>query len=134
MAVLPSGHPLAKERKIRLSALANESFVIFPRQAGVSLFDDVTAACQRSGFDPIIIHEAPQISSVANLVSAELGVSIVPASIAAQIRVKGVVYLPILGEFPVFGLALATRLDEKSDVVHNFRRLAAACHEGLPGS
>jgi DNA-binding transcriptional LysR family regulator len=134
MAVLPSGHPLAKKREIRLPALANEPFVIFPRQAGVSLFDDVTAACQRSGFDPIIGHEAPQISSVANLVSAGLGLSIVPASIAAQIRVKGVVYLPILGEFPVFGLAFATRLDEKSDVVHNFQRLAAACHEGLPGS
>jgi DNA-binding transcriptional LysR family regulator len=134
MAALPSGHPLAKKRTIRLCALAKEPFVIFPRRAGVSLFDDVTAAFRRSGFDPIIGHEAPQISSVANLVSAELGVSIVPASIAAQIRVRGVIYLPVLGESPVFGLALAIRLNEKSDVVRNFQGLAAVCDEGSLGN
>jgi DNA-binding transcriptional LysR family regulator len=59
-----------------------------------------------------------------------LGVSIVPASVAAQIKVKGVVYLPIVGESPAFGLALATRLKEKSTAVQNFRRLAAARGEG----
>jgi len=108
--------------------------VIFPRRAGVSLFDDVTAACRRSGFDPIIGHEAPQISSVANLVSAELGVSIVPASIAAQIRVKGIIYLPVLGGISRFRISLAIRLNEKSDIVRNFRGLAAACDEGSPGN
>jgi hypothetical protein len=50
----------------------------------------------------------------------------VPASIAAQIKVQGVVYLPIVGESPAFGLALATRLKEKSTAVQNFHRLAAA--------
>ena len=66
-----------------------------------------------------------------NKLSADLGVSIVPASIAAQIQVKGVVYLPIVGESPAFGLALATRLKEKSTAVQNFHRLAAACEEGV---
>ncbi|HEX3445164.1 MAG TPA: LysR family transcriptional regulator [Chthoniobacterales bacterium] len=129
MAVLSSAHPLAKKRAIRLSALSNEPFVIFPRTAGANLFDEIIDACRRSGFDPMIAHEAPQISSAPNLVSAGLGVSIVPVSIAAQIQVKGVVYLPILGEPPAFGLALATRLNEKSTVVRNFQRLAAACPE-----
>src|SRR5246500_109763 len=126
MAVLASTHPLAKRRAIRLSALCNEPFVIFPRTAGASLFDEVIGSCHRSGFDPVIVHEAPQISSAPNLVSGGLGVSIVPASIAAQIKVKGVVYLPIVGESPTFGLALATRLKDKSTAVHNFHRLAAA--------
>ena len=129
MAVLPTTHPLAKRRTIRLSALSNEPFVIFPRMAGASLFDELIDACHRSGFDPVIAHEAPQISSAPNLVSAGLGVSIVPASIAAQIQVKGVVYLPIVGASPAFGLALATRLNEKSAAVQNFHRLAAASTE-----
>ena len=129
MAVLPSTHPLAKRRTIRLCALSNEPFVIFPRTAGPSLFDELIDACHRSGFDPMIAHEAPQISSAPNLVSAGLGVSIVPASIAAQIQVKGVVYLPIVGESPAFGLALAIRLKEKSAAVQNFQKLAAACGE-----
>lgn len=129
MAVLPSTHPLAKRRTIRLSSLWNEPFVIFPRTAGASLFDELIDACHRSGFDPVIAHEAPQISSAPNLVSAGLGVSIVPASIAAQIQVKGVVYLPIVGESPAFGLALAIRLKEKSAAVQNFHKLAVACGE-----
>jgi hypothetical protein len=58
-----------------------------------------------------------------------MGKTAVPVSIAAQIQVKGVVYLPIIGESPSFGLALATRLNEKSTVVHNFRKLAATCPE-----
>lgn len=126
MAVLASTHPLAQRRAIRLSALSNEAFVIFPRTAGASLFDELIDACHRSGFDPVIVHEAPQISSAPNLVSAGLGVSIVPASIASQIQVKGIIYLPIVGESPTFGLALATRLKDKSTAVQNFLRLAVA--------
>jgi DNA-binding transcriptional LysR family regulator len=126
MAALPLGHPLAKGRTVRLSALCHDPFIIFPRGAGPSLFDGIIESCRRCGFDPLIAHEAPQISSAPNLVAAGLGVSIVPLSIAAQIRVKGVAYLPIVGESPAFGLALAIRVDEKSAVVHNFRSLAVA--------
>jgi DNA-binding transcriptional LysR family regulator len=129
MAVLPSDHHLAKKRSVRLAALSNQPFVIFPRAAGVSLFDEIIDACRRSGFDPVIAHEAPQIWSAPNLVSAGLGVSVVPASIAAQIQVKGVVYLPILGESPAFGLALATRLNERSTIVRNFQIVARTCRE-----
>jgi DNA-binding transcriptional LysR family regulator len=126
MAALPLGHPLAKGRTVRLSALCHDPFIIFPRGAGPSLFDGIIESCRCCGFDPLIVHEAPQISSAPNLVSAGLGVSIVPFSIAAQIGVKGVAYLPIVGESPAFGLALAIRVDEKSAVVHNFRSLAVA--------
>ncbi|HTD16659.1 MAG TPA: LysR family transcriptional regulator [Chthoniobacterales bacterium] len=125
-AALPLGHPLAKRRTVKLSALSHEPFVIFPRKAGPSLFDGIIESCRRSGFDPFIAYEAPQISSAPNLVAAGLGVSIVPLSIAAQIRVKGVAYLPIAGESPAFGLALAIRADEKSAVVYNFRSLAVS--------
>jgi DNA-binding transcriptional LysR family regulator len=130
IVVLSSGHRLAKRQRVRLSAVSQERFVIFPRKAGPSLFDAIIESCRRCGFDPIIAHEAPQISSAPNLVSAGLGISIVPLSIATQIRVKGIVYLPIVGEAPAFGLAMATRVDEKSVVVRNFQRLAAAWREG----
>jgi len=126
MVALPSGHPLAKGRTVRLSALSLEPFVIFPRKAGPSLFDEIIKSCRSCGFDPFIVHEAPQISSAPNLVSAGLGVSIVPFSVATQVRVKGVVYLSIVGESPAFGLALAIRVGEKSAVVRNFQKLAVA--------
>jgi DNA-binding transcriptional LysR family regulator len=131
MAALPLGHPLAQGRTVKLSSLSHEPFVIFPRKAGPSLFDGIIESCRRSGFDPIIVHEAPQISSTPNLVSAGLGVSIVPRSIATQIRVKGVAYLPIVGEAPAFGLALAIRIDERSAIVRNLQRLAIASAKSL---
>ncbi|MCY1083432.1 hypothetical protein [Archangium lansingense] len=46
-------------------------------------------ACRSAGFEPILGHEAPQRSSIAPLIAAGLGVSVVPASLA-QVRVPGV--------------------------------------------
>jgi DNA-binding transcriptional LysR family regulator len=124
--VLPSRHPLAKSARLPLSALAKESFLLFPRDAGPSWFDEVVAACRQAGFEPILGQEAPQISSVGNLVAAELGVGLVPVSIAAQVKIKGTKYLPIIGDSPLARLALAVRPGEHSVVVHNFAALASS--------
>lgn len=116
---LPSGHPLAEAESLPLSSLSDEPFVLFPRAAGPSLFDGIIAACRQAGFEPILGQIAPQITSIANLIAVELGVSVVPSAVA-QIRVPGVTYIPIAGDAPVARLALATRRDERSAVVQNF--------------
>ncbi len=116
---LPSGHPLAEAENLPLSSLADEPFVLFPRTAGPSLFDGIIAACRHAGFEPILGQIAPQITSIANLIAVELGVSVVPSAVA-QIRVPGVTYVPIAGNGPVARLTLATRRDERSAVVQNF--------------
>jgi DNA-binding transcriptional LysR family regulator len=79
----------------------------------------VIVACRSNGFDPVVGQVVPQISSALSLVSAELGVSVVPASIT-QIQVKGVTYLPIQGSAPVARLALAVRRDSGQIVLQNF--------------
>jgi DNA-binding transcriptional LysR family regulator len=124
LIVMPSNHLLASRRRLPLSALSGESFVLFPRAVGLSLYDEVISACQRAGFEPVLGQEAPQISSVVNLVAAELGVSVVPASIS-QLKVAGVEYLEIEGDAPLARLALASRRDERSIVVKNFTALVA---------
>ncbi|MGG6893432.1 MULTISPECIES: LysR family transcriptional regulator [Rhizobium] len=126
MIALPSGHPLAGAESLPLSALSGEPFVLFPRTAGPGLFDRIVAACRQAGFEPILGQVAPQITSIANLIAVELGVSVVPSAIA-QIRVPGVTYIAIAGDGPVARLTLATRREERSAVVQNFiaRVLAA---------
>jgi DNA-binding transcriptional LysR family regulator len=124
LIVMPSNHLLASRRRLPLSALSGESFVLFPRAVGLSLYDEVISACQRAGFEPVLGQEAPQISSGVNLVAAELGVSVVPASIS-QLKVAGVEYLEIEGDAPLARLALASRRDERSIVVKNFTALVA---------
>jgi DNA-binding transcriptional LysR family regulator len=122
LIALPEAHPLSQQARLPLSALAAEPFVLYPPAAGLSLHHEIVAACRRCGFEPIAAQSAPQIGSVINLVAAELGVSIVPAS-AAQIQVKGVVYRPIEGIAPVARLGLATRKAGHSAPVENFLRL-----------
>ncbi|MEJ1976196.1 MAG: LysR family transcriptional regulator [Acetobacteraceae bacterium] len=122
LIALPARHGLVSQKQLPLSALAAEPFVLFPRVVGLSLYDEVVSACRRCGFEPIAGQEAPQIAAVVNLVAAELGVSIVPASIA-QIRLKGVAYRPIEGPAPVARLALACRQDARSVIVGNLFRL-----------
>jgi DNA-binding transcriptional LysR family regulator len=59
------------------------------------------------------------MASIVNLVAAELGVAIVPASMM-QMRVTGIAYRRIAGQSPTIQLALAYRRGETSPVVRNF--------------
>jgi DNA-binding transcriptional LysR family regulator len=122
MIVLPSSHILAAEYALPLSALSGEPFVMFSRALGPHLYDEVINACRLAGFEPRIGQIAPQITSIANLVAVELGVSIVPAAIA-NINVPGVVFKPITGVAPVARLALATSVDDHTAVTRNFQAL-----------
>ncbi|TAY69427.1 LysR family transcriptional regulator [Rhizobium leguminosarum] len=115
---LPASHPLARRSKLPLAALVDEPFILFPRLVGLSLYDDVVLACRKAGFELTVAQEAPQISSVVNLVAADLGVSIVPASIS-QIKLEGVAYRPIEGPPAVARLALAILKTHRSPVTEN---------------
>jgi DNA-binding transcriptional LysR family regulator len=106
LVVLPAHHALARHQCVPLGALAGEPFILFPRTVGLSLYDDIVAACRAAGFELVVTQEAPQIPSVVNLVAADLGVSIVPASIA-QIALDCVAYRPIEGPPLVARLGLA---------------------------
>ena len=125
VAVVPSGHSLARSGPLPLSKLAAETFALFAREAGPSLFDELLAACREAGFEPTLGQQAPQITSVAHLVAAGLGISLVPKSVSA-VRVEGVVYLPIRGEAPLARLALATSLEMRSVVVRQFVEIIEA--------
>lgn len=125
LVALPIHHPLAEQqRAIALAELASERFVLFPRGVGLALYDEIVRACSLFGFEPSVVQEAPQMSSVVSLVAADLGVSLVTESMA-QIRLAGVTYRPILGEAPQAPLALACLRGAASPVVENLRKIVA---------
>ena len=125
MVALPTGHLAAKQKKIDLASLKDDSFVLLSRPIGSTFYDAIVNACRRAGFDPVTGQFAPQITSVVHLVAAELGVSIVPASIS-QLSVSGVVYRKIAGQAPTARLALAHRRGETSPIVRNFAARAVS--------
>jgi DNA-binding transcriptional LysR family regulator len=131
MIVVPAEHRLARSYAVELKELANEPLILFSRALGPALYDEVIDACRRVGFEPIIGQVAPQITSIANLVAVELGVSIVPARVASA-AVPGVVFLPIKGEAPIARLALATRSDDRSVITRNFVSFVRRAAIGRP--
>src|SRR5258708_6643837 len=117
VVALPARHRLARSSNLELKALTQEPFILFP--PGLCLSHEVIAACRMNGFDPVVCQVVPQVTSALSLVSSQIGVSIVPASIP-QIQVKGVTYQPIHGLAPVARLPLAARRDSRHVVVQNF--------------
>jgi DNA-binding transcriptional LysR family regulator len=80
MAVLPASRQV-KTKRVRLSSLANESFVLFHREGAPPLFDTITATCKDAGFFPRVVNEPNMMQTVLCLVEAEEGVSIVPGCV-----------------------------------------------------
>jgi DNA-binding transcriptional LysR family regulator len=119
VVALPKRHPVAALEKINLARLEDDPFLLFPRDIAPTLYDTVVDACRKAGFEPIIGQVAPHMASILNLVAAELGVSIVPASMM-QVRVTGIAYRQIALQSPTTRLALAYRRGETSPIVRNF--------------
>jgi len=119
VVALPKRHSAAGLQEVDLAMLKDDPFLLFPREVAPTVYDTVVDACRKAGFEPIIGQVAPHFTSIVNLVAAELGVSIVPASMM-QVRVTGIVYRQIAGQSPTTRLALAYRRGETSPVVRNF--------------
>ncbi len=125
MVALPTGHAMAGEDEIDLARLAKDPFIVFPRSVGPTLYDTIINACREAGFEPHVDQFAPQISSIVNLVAAELGVTITPASMS-QLGIAGVIFREIKGQTPTARLALAYRKGNTSTLVRNFMAVAVS--------
>lgn len=120
IAALPAAHPAASAgARIDLQSLRTEPFILTPRPLGPSLFDAAVAACRSSGFEPVLGPSATQIVSILAAVAAELGVTLVPASMR-QLRFKGVVYRALRNHPATVSLAVAQRSADASPLIANF--------------
>jgi DNA-binding transcriptional LysR family regulator len=119
MVVVPVEHRLAGSSAVQLEDLRDENMIMFSKALGSGLYGEVIDACRTAGFEPQVGQVATQVTSIANLVAVELGVSIVPAAMA-NAGFAGVRYLPIKGIAPIARIALATRMDDRSIITKNF--------------
>lgn len=91
VAVLPETHPLARKRRLQVRDLRKEPFIFFARRMGPLAFDRTMACCERAGFRPNIVQDAPQWPTLVRLVAAGLGVSLAPACVGT-VAIPGAVY------------------------------------------
>lgn len=75
-AVLPSGHLLAKKRKISISVLADESFVFPCREAFSNAYNLSLKMCTASGFKPKIIGYEATPEELLLMVESGLGITL----------------------------------------------------------
>ncbi|HKG35015.1 MAG TPA: LysR family transcriptional regulator [Solirubrobacterales bacterium] len=73
---LPKGHPLAGQGQVKLSEMAEETWVIGTCTA--TCRDNVKLACRNAGFEPRIGFESDDYQVHQSLVAAGLAVSLVP--------------------------------------------------------
>jgi DNA-binding transcriptional LysR family regulator len=90
-AALPADHPAAATDPLPLQALRDQSFIMFPASVGPGLHERLLGLCREAGFEPRIVQEAPEFTSIVGLVAAGLGVTLVPATMRA-LDLRGVVY------------------------------------------
>ena len=123
VVAFPEHHPLSRHAKVRMRALADEPFILFPRALAPELYDQIISLCQRAHFSPRVVQEAMQLPTVVSLVAAGLGVAVIPASLRNLGR-AGVNYRPIRESTPTAELAVAWRAEPPSALLQAFLRVA----------
>jgi len=91
---LPDESAWTAARRLRAADVLAQPLVIFPRSATPSLYDAVLAFYHAHGTTPVIAQEATQMQTIVNLVSAGLGLALVPSAVT-QLQRPGVVYRPL---------------------------------------
>ena len=118
VVALPEGHRLARRAQVRLAELADDTMILFPRHTAPEYYDVFIGACRGAGFTPQLLHPGSMQTNL-GLVSAGLGVSLMPASIR-NLRRAGVVYRPLAPPVPEVEMGMAYRRDEPSAVLPAF--------------
>jgi DNA-binding transcriptional LysR family regulator len=116
---MPADHPLARRRRIPLSMLAEEPFILFTRSLCSGPHDQIIRTCISAGFSIRIAHEVTNVVTALALVEAGLGLSLFPASIQ-DFAAKNVVLREVYPPFPNVELVLAYRADDDSKLLRLF--------------
>ncbi len=93
--LLPAGHPLAGETSVRLDQTVAEPWIV--DRPGRPYHQLVMTACAAAGFTPAVAHEAAEWDTGAALVSAGLGVALIPR-LARLPEGYDVVRVPLRGD------------------------------------
>ena len=124
IAALPEKHPLARKAgKLALEKLKDAPFILFPRANAPGLYDDVVSCCKAAGFSPRVTQEAIQMQTIISLVSAELGVALIPASLT-NLQRTGVTYKQLQTDSPLTEIHLAWRLGDDLPALRVFIEVA----------
>jgi DNA-binding transcriptional LysR family regulator len=134
VAALPERHPAAQgSGRVSLKRLADSPLILFPRHMAPRLHDNIIGICSAAGFAPRVEQEAVQMQTIISLVSAGLGIALIPESLRHLGR-TGVVYRPLRERSPLTEIALAWRARDSRPALQRFvaavQSVTPAVHKG----
>ncbi|MGZ3237969.1 MAG: LysR substrate-binding domain-containing protein, partial [Burkholderiaceae bacterium] len=110
---------LRGKSSVSLKTLSDMPLIIFPRRIAPAFHDAILACFHDAGLTPRIGQEAIQMQTIVGLVSAGMGIALVPQSVSNLNR-PGVEYKPLPGKTPLVETGLAWRRDNTSPVLRAF--------------
>ncbi|GGD74709.1 LysR substrate-binding domain-containing protein [Croceicoccus mobilis] len=119
MLAVSQHHALAVgEEPVNLAELVGEKLILYPAEPRPSYADQVLSLFHDHALSPVNLLEARELQSALGLVSAEAGVSIIPASVA-KLRRDDIVYRPIRQATAVSPIILSWRMNDSSDLLRS---------------
>jgi DNA-binding transcriptional LysR family regulator len=123
--LLPEKHRLANKKTIRWNDLASEKFLLLHKVHCLSI--QVRQLLVANHLDPELVLRGAQLVTMARMVAAGLGVTVVPQMMAETEFVRGCVTVPFAPPTPVRELTLLRNpLRAESKAAAAFREEAAA--------
>jgi DNA-binding transcriptional LysR family regulator len=118
--VVPASHKLAKKKRVRLSEVSGEDFVMYERTYAPGFHDLIFGMLRNARIVPNVSQTAAEISTLISLVDAHMGIAILPAS-AVKHSVASVVACEIADRIPMSEIAIVVSKHVRAAVVDNFR-------------
>ncbi|KQW23300.1 LysR family transcriptional regulator [Afipia sp. Root123D2] len=104
-------------------AVTNAPLILFPRQSAPAFHDIVTGYYAAHGGQARIVQEAIQMQTIISLVSAGMGIALVPASLRNLAR-TGVSYIDLNGTAPTLETGITWRVDDTTPTIERFLTIA----------
>ena len=118
----PESAALRTDGPLPLHAVADLPLIIFPRRIAPAFHDAILGCYRDVGLRPRIGQEAIQMQTIVGLVSAGMGIALVPQSVS-NLKRPGVAYRALAGTTALIETGLAWRRDNPSPVLHAFLEL-----------
>jgi DNA-binding transcriptional LysR family regulator len=123
VALLPEAHPLAHEDAIRLSALADEEFIVFPREIAPRLHDAFVSIFRRAGFEPRVRNESFHTGWDLGVLAEIPAVAVAPQSVEGGLP-EGIIAVALSEPTDSLETCVVWRADESSPAVAAFVAVA----------
>ncbi|SDI42588.1 LysR family transcriptional regulator [Alteribacillus bidgolensis] len=94
IALLPKNHDLADKDNLQLTQLKEEPFILLPE--GMYFREMVIEACLEQGFHPEVAFEGDDVDALKGLVSAGLGIALIPEITLVDTTPRFTVKKPII--------------------------------------